>query len=72
MQSERGAFYEPDKIFRDVEDKIWQGRQRGEVIDYLTFVPDGEPTLDIELGEEIRHLKKLGFKIAVITNSSLI
>jgi wyosine [tRNA(Phe)-imidazoG37] synthetase (radical SAM superfamily) len=42
------------------------------VIDYLTFVPDGEPTLDINLGKEIILLKSFGIKIAVITNSSLI
>jgi wyosine [tRNA(Phe)-imidazoG37] synthetase (radical SAM superfamily) len=34
-------------------------------------VPDGEPTLDINLGREIELLKQLGIKIAVITNSSL-
>jgi len=44
----------------------------GEKIDYLTFVPDGEPTLDINLGKEIDLLKPLGVKIAVITNSSLL
>ncbi|MDD4896595.1 MAG: radical SAM protein, partial [Atribacterota bacterium] len=41
-------------------------------IDYLTFVPDGEPTLDINLGKEIKLIKSLGIKIAVISNSSLI
>ncbi len=44
----------------------------GERIDYLTFVSDGEPTLDENLGQEIRRLRPLGFKIAVITNASLI
>lgn len=72
MRLERGAFYEPDKILRDAEDKVRQARSRGEAVDYLTFVPDGEATLDIHLGQEIKVLKKLGFKIAVITNSSLI
>ncbi len=40
--------------------------------DYLTFVSNGEPTLDINLGKSIRLLKKFGFPIAVITNASLI
>lgn len=44
----------------------------GEQIDYLTFVPDGEPTLDINLGEAIDLLRPLGIKIAVISNASLI
>lgn len=44
----------------------------GDPIGYLTFVPDGEPTLDINLGHEIDLLKFMGIKIAVITNGSLI
>jgi len=72
VRLERRAFYEPDKILRDVKDKIREARRRGEAIDYLTFVPDGEPTLDLHLGEEIQRLRSIGLKIAVITNSSLI
>jgi wyosine [tRNA(Phe)-imidazoG37] synthetase (radical SAM superfamily) len=34
-------------------------RERGEGIDFLTFVPDGEPTLDLGLGEEIDDLRAL-------------
>ncbi|MBA7681298.1 hypothetical protein ES703_89636 [subsurface metagenome] len=49
-----------------------QVREIGEPIDYLTFVPDGEPTLDVNLGKEIELLKSLDMKIAVITNASLI
>ncbi len=72
MQVERCAFYEPERIFRAVEDKVRLARAAGEAIDYLTFVPDGEPTLDINLGCEIELLKSLGIPIAVITNTSLI
>ena len=43
----------------------------GKPIDYLTFVPDGEPTLDGNLGEEIELLRTLGTKVAVISNASL-
>lgn len=43
-----------------------------ERIDYLTFVPDGEPTLDLDLGREISLLRTLDIPIGVITNSSLI
>lgn len=35
-------------------------------------MPDGEPTLDTNLGREIELLKPLGTKTAVITNASLI
>lgn len=72
MQVKRRAFYELEKVLRDVRDKVEKTRDSGEEIDYLTFVPDGEPTLDINLGREIERLKSLGIKIAVISNSSLI
>ncbi|MBE9507782.1 MAG: radical SAM protein, partial [Chloroflexi bacterium] len=72
MQVEREAFYEPEEILRSVQDKVEKSRKVGEAIDYLTFVPDGEPTLDINLGREIELLKPLGIKIAVITNASLV
>jgi len=71
-KSEREEFYEPNKILQDVKHKIKNARERNESIDYLTFVPDGEPTLDINLGKEIELLKKMGIKVAVITNASLI
>jgi wyosine [tRNA(Phe)-imidazoG37] synthetase (radical SAM superfamily) len=72
MSIKRKEFYSPDKIFEEVYEKVKQFRNIGERIDYLTFVPDGEPTLDINLGKTIDLLKPLGIKIAVITNSSLI
>jgi wyosine [tRNA(Phe)-imidazoG37] synthetase (radical SAM superfamily) len=72
MQINRREFYKPEEIMHAVEKKVKEARERGEPIDYLTFVPDGEPTLDINLGKEIEMLKPLGIKIAVITNASLI
>jgi wyosine [tRNA(Phe)-imidazoG37] synthetase (radical SAM superfamily) len=72
MQVDRTAFYEPQKLLKAVQDKVQKVRQRGESIDYLTFVSDGEPTLDINLGHAIELVKPLGIKIAVITNASLI
>jgi len=69
---QREYFYKPKEIKQVVKDKIKEARGRGEAIDYLTFVPDGEPTLDINLGKEIEILKTLDIKIAVITNSSLL
>jgi len=72
MQVERMEFYKPDEIFQAVEKKVKEAVEKREAVDYLTFVPDGEPTLDINIGREIELLKNLGLKIAVITNSSLI
>ncbi len=68
----RSAFYPPRKILLSVQQKIHEAKKNGEPIDYLTFVADGEPTLDRNLGEEIKSLKSLGLTVAVITNSSLI
>ena len=72
MQVDRRAFYEPGEILEAVQDKVERVRRIGEPIDYLTFVPDGEPTLDVNLGREIELLRLLGIQVAVITNASLI
>jgi len=72
MRIEREQFYKPGEIANSVRAKIEQVRGRGEPTDYLTFVPDGETTLDTNLGEEIDLLKPFGIKIAIITNASLI
>ena len=66
------TFYFPSQIFNEVREKVEKSREKNEPIDYLTFVSDGEPTLDINLGQEIRLMKSLGIKIAVISNASLI
>ncbi|NOR15273.1 MAG: radical SAM protein [Candidatus Aminicenantes bacterium] len=72
MQVERMEFYKPDEIFQAVEKKVKGAVKKSEAVDYLTFVPDGEPTLDINIGKEIELFKNLGLKIAIITNSSLL
>ena len=72
MQVERRSFYDPQEVFADVAARVEKCRQAGESVDYLTFVPDGEPTLEIELAREIELVRSLGIPVAVITNSSLI
>jgi len=71
MEIQPQVFYSPSQIFNEVQKKVEKSREKGESIDYLTFVPDGEPTLDTNLGQEIKLIKSLGIKIAVITNASL-
>jgi wyosine [tRNA(Phe)-imidazoG37] synthetase (radical SAM superfamily) len=66
------SYYSPQEIYEEVKEKVDSTRKHGLAIDYLTFVPDGEPTLDANLGKEIDMLKPLGIKIAVISNASLI
>ena len=72
MQLNRMEFYKLNDIINDVFNKIAEAKTKKEPIDYLSFVPDGEPTLDINLGKEIDMLNSLGKKIAVISNASLI
>ena len=72
MSIDRKEFYSCEEIVNEVSEKVKQLQNNNEQIDYLTFVPDGEPTLDKNLGREIDLLKPLGIKIAVITNSSLL
>jgi len=72
MQVDRRAFYEPEEIVSAVGNKAARTREAGESVDYLTFVPDGEPTLDIHLGREIERLQPLSLPVAVISNASLI
>ena len=70
--STRRAFYAPQQVVQAVSDRLTQLRQQGERVDYLTFVPDGEPTLDVHLGEAIELLRPLGVPVAVMTNGSLL
>ena len=69
MTCERREFYEPINIAELVEEKLSNLQDE---VDYVSFVPDGEPTLDVNLGKEIDLVKELGVKTAVICNSSLI
>ncbi|MEA3466846.1 MAG: hypothetical protein U9R57_01320 [Thermodesulfobacteriota bacterium] len=72
MNPARREFYRPEIIVKEVEQKVNKTKERGERIDYLAFVPDGEPSLDIHLGDELDLLHPFGIKTGVITNASLI
>ena len=65
-------FYQPEDIFSEIQDNLVKIYKYGKHVDYLTFVPNGEPTLDMNIGKEIELLKFFNIKIAVITNSSLL
>jgi wyosine [tRNA(Phe)-imidazoG37] synthetase (radical SAM superfamily) len=69
---QRQEYYDPRDIFHAVESACQKADNAGEIIDYLSFVPDGEPTLDAHLRKTIELIKPLGKKIALITNSSLL
>jgi len=68
----RRTFFTPTDIFQSVKQRVEEVQTAGGHIDYLTIVPDGEPTLDIHLTEIIELLRPLGIKIAVITNASML
>lgn len=72
LKIERQEFYPVDQILSDVEIKVTDCVKLDKKIDYLTIVPDGEPTLDINLGKLISKLKQFNIPIAVISNASLI
>ena len=72
VQVTRREFYNPVDILREAKSKYENAISLGESIDYITFVPDGEPTLDYRLGETLELLQSIGAKVGVISNASLI
>jgi wyosine [tRNA(Phe)-imidazoG37] synthetase (radical SAM superfamily) len=67
----RHTYYPSDFIVQQVDgylDKLSMDNRP----DFLTFVANGEPTLDINLGKTIEQLKGFKIPIAVITNASLL
>ena len=64
----RRCFYDPSDIVKDVEEAL----KRVGHVDYVTFVPDGEPLLDACIEKEIRGVRELGAKVAILTNASLL
>jgi wyosine [tRNA(Phe)-imidazoG37] synthetase (radical SAM superfamily) len=72
MQVARQAFYDPATVVRQVRVKVREAKEAGNRVDFVTFVADGEPALDLNLGKEIIALKSLGLPVAVIRNGALI
>lgn len=66
------AFYAPEDIYQAISEHLKKLVGANETVDYLTFVPDGEPTLDINLGKTIELLQPLNIPVAVISNASLL
>ena len=76
MTVEREPFFEPEELYSELKERLENAESASELVDYSTFVPDGEPTIDSRLGDEIELCSRLSLKhstkIAVITNSSLL
>jgi wyosine [tRNA(Phe)-imidazoG37] synthetase (radical SAM superfamily) len=69
---DREAFIAPDVIVGAVAARLAECRAASQPVDYVTFVPDGEPTLDWNLGVEIRLMSAPDCRVAVLTNGSLL
>ncbi|RLE57604.1 MAG: radical SAM protein [Thermoprotei archaeon] len=67
----RKSFYDPQKVADEVVEKCLEiGFEK---IDYITFVPNGEPTLDVNLGKIVDRVRsRVDVKLAILTNGSLI
>jgi wyosine [tRNA(Phe)-imidazoG37] synthetase (radical SAM superfamily) len=72
MSVTRRVFQRPGDILESVERKLELLGPDDDTVDYLTLVPDGEPTLDINLGLLLEGLRGFGIPTAVISNSSLL
>jgi len=72
LAAERREFYRPKEIFAKVKKQVETAQSNQEIIDYLTFVPDGEATLESNLQAEIDLVRRLNIPLAILTNSSLI
>jgi wyosine [tRNA(Phe)-imidazoG37] synthetase (radical SAM superfamily) len=70
-QVKRETFYEPEYLIRNVKEHLDKLDLKHQP-DFLTFVANGEPTLDINLGDEIKLLKDTFLiPVAIISNASL-
>lgn len=72
METRRQRYSDPEELAARVKKRLLQLAETGERVDYLTIVPDGEPTLDLALEELLSRLKEMGIPVAVISNASLI
>lgn len=72
MLSEPQSWYSAAVVARAVRERLDQVKRTDGRVDHLTFVPDGEPTIDKSLGAVIHLLRPLGVPTAVITNGSLL
>jgi wyosine [tRNA(Phe)-imidazoG37] synthetase (radical SAM superfamily) len=64
-------FYTPKEVYQEVSGQVKNAYSVYEPIEYLTFIPGGEPTLDINLGKAIELLRPLNIS-AVISSASLL
>jgi wyosine [tRNA(Phe)-imidazoG37] synthetase (radical SAM superfamily) len=69
LSIEPSAYSQPEEIYQVVKNRL---EELDQPPDYLTFVSNGEPCLDSQLGNAIRALKDFQIPTAVICNASLL
>jgi wyosine [tRNA(Phe)-imidazoG37] synthetase (radical SAM superfamily) len=72
MTTNRASFSDPQEVFQKIKQRLEELSGQGIHPDTITFVSNGEPTLDKSLGEMIQLVKVFGIQTAVITNASLL
>lgn len=69
LSIEPAAFSQPDEVYQKAKARL---AELDTPPDYLTFVANGEPSLDNHLAATIELLKFLKVKVAIISNASLL
>ncbi|MCS7374382.1 MAG: radical SAM protein, partial [archaeon GB-1845-036] len=65
----RKVFYTSREILEELLNFLEKFKGR---VDYITFVPDGEPSLDMNIGETVTAIRDhVNIPLAIISNSSL-
>lgn len=69
---DRQPFMRAEYIADKVRERVQSLQDRGERVDFISLVPDGEPTLDRDLGPTLWALGEETTPRAVITNASML
>jgi wyosine [tRNA(Phe)-imidazoG37] synthetase (radical SAM superfamily) len=72
MTTNRSYFSDARLVTDHIHQRVDELAKDGIRPDTITFVPNGEPTLDRSLGDVIKNLHPLGIQTAIITNASLL
>ncbi len=67
--NERKSYIDKERVVKEIKDYL----DSGNYLDYITFSGWGEPTLNSDIGEILKEIKKItNIKTAVITNGTLL
>jgi wyosine [tRNA(Phe)-imidazoG37] synthetase (radical SAM superfamily) len=73
LQGQRQEYVKIAQVFDELKNWLLYNAEEGKSLDYITLSGAGEPTLNVRINDVIVQIKKfMPFKIAVITNASLL